>query len=397
MNVTVKPKKLSGVIGAISSKSDAHRKIICASLCEEPVKIFIKGFSKDIEATMRCVSALGANVLRNSDSVVIKMGKSPENPELFCGESGSTARFLLPVAACLSDGFTMTGEGRLPTRPFTDLVRQMAEHGCRFSSESLPMSVSGRLTGGEFSIHGNISSQYISGLLMALPTCSEDSKITLLSPLQSGAYVDMTIDTLRLFGIEIKLTDTGYFIPGNQKFKSPKSTICDGDWSNAAFFLASCECGCDVRVLGLDTASTQGDKAFLSAAKEDTVDVSEIPDLVPPLAVVAASKRGVTVFKNAGRLRLKESDRLVSVSDMINSLGGKAEILGDSLKITGNGRLSGGVVNSYSDHRIIMASAVASVISDGDIKILGAEAADKSYPSFFDDFKTLGGEIYAEY
>lgn len=397
MNITVKPKKLSGVIGAISSKSDAHRKIICASLCDEPTKIFINGFSKDIEATLRCVAALGARVLKNADSVVIARGQAKKNPELFCGESGSTARFLLPVAACLSDGFTMTGEGRLPTRPFTELVTQMTEHGCVTTGQSLPMSVSGRLSGGEYSICGNVSSQYISGLLMALPNCSEDSRISLLSPLQSRAYVDMTIDTLRLFGIEITLTDKGYFIPGNQKFKSPFEINCDGDWSNAAFFLAAACCGCDVHVLGLDSASTQGDRAFLSAAKENTVDVSEIPDLVPPLAVVAASKRGVTVFKNAGRLRLKESDRLVSVSEMINSLGGQAEILGDSLKITGLGGLSGGVVNSYSDHRIVMASAVASVISEGDIKILGAEAADKSYPSFFDDFKSLGGEFNAEY
>lgn len=397
MNVTITPKKLSGSINAVSSKSDAHRKIICAALSLEPTEILIRGISKDIEATLRCVKVLGASVTEKSGSVIVSRGTAPGRCKLLCGESGSTARFLLPVAACLTDEFEMTGEGRLPKRPFTELVREMRRNGCDVSGEFLPLSVSGKLSPGEYRLEGNISSQYFSGLMFALPNLPSDSKITLLTPLQSKAYVDMTADTLLLFGVKIERTEYGFYIKGNQKLKSPKCIECDGDWSNAAFFLAMKECGCDVTVSGISEASKQGDKVFSQAAKLSEVDVSEIPDLVPPLAVAACGKCGKTVFKNAGRLRLKESDRLVSVSEMINSLGGHAEISGDNLIIYGSGRLSGGTVNSYSDHRIVMAAAVLSVISSEKITITGAEAADKSYPSFFEDFKALGGEFDVEY
>ena len=397
MNVTITPKKLSGSINAVSSKSDAHRKIICAALSLEPTEILIRGISKDIEATLRCVKVLGASVAEKSGSVIVSRGTAPGRCKLLCGESGSTARFLLPVAACLADEFEMEGEGRLPKRPFTELVREMRRNGCDISGEFLPLSVSGRLTPGEYRLEGNISSQYISGLMFALPNLPSDSKITLLTPLQSKAYADMTIDALSLFSVKIERTEYGFYIKGNQKFVSPKCIECDGDWSNAAFFLAAKELGCDTEVLGLSEVSKQGDRVFSLAAKLSEVDVSGIPDLVPPLAAAACGKCGKTVFKNAGRLRLKESDRLVSVSEMINSLGGHAEISGDNLIIYGSGRLSGGTVNSYSDHRIVMAAAVLSVISSEKITITGAEAVDKSYPSFFEDFKALGGEFDVEY
>lgn len=397
MNVTITPGKLSGSIKAVSSKSDAHRKIICSALCDEPTEIYIRGVSRDIGATLGCIKALGAKVNKKSNSIIVSKGLAPKNCTLDCGESGTTARFLLPVAACIAGKFTMRGEGRLPDRPFTELVREMRKKGCDITGETVPLTVSGRLLPGEYKLEGDISSQYISGLMLALPALNADSRITLLSPLESSAYVDMTIDTLSLFGVKIERTEYGFYIKGNQKLKSPKCIECDGDWSNAAFFLAMKECGCDVTVSGISEASKQGDKVFSSAAKLSEVDVSGIPDLVPPLAVAAAGKCCKTVFENAGRLRLKESDRLVSVSEMINSLGGHAEISGDNLIIYGSGRLSGGTVNSYSDHRIVMAAAAASVISDGKITILGAEAADKSYPSFFDDFKAIGGELDVEY
>lgn len=397
MNVIITPGQLSGKINAVSSKSDVHRTLICAMLCDEPTEISVRGISKDITATLRCAEALGAEIKKTAEGFIVSKGKVPKECELLCGESGSTARFMIPVAAHLTEKSVIKGEGRLPERPFTPLVREMCRMGCDISGEFLPMTVSGKLRPGKFMLEGNISSQFISGLMFALPNLSDNSKIILITPLESSAYVNMTIKTLSGFGVNIEKTEYGYFIEGNQKFVSPKKIECEGDWSNAAFFLAMKSAGCSVEVDGINKNSIQGDKIFEDVVGEREIDVSEIPDLVPPLAVAAAAKIGDTIFKNAGRLRLKESDRLLSVSRMINSLGGSAEISGESLAVHGRGKLNGGVVDSFSDHRIVMAATAASVISDGKIKITGAEAADKSYPSFFEDFKSIGGVFDVEY
>lgn len=377
MNIRIEPHRIFGTIEAIPSKSHVHRLMIANFLAGgEPLEI--GNMSRDMEATAACIESLKHN----------------ERPELDCDESGSTARFLLPVAAALKEKCSLTGRGRLPGRPFEDLCVAMEAHGVTFDSHHLPMKISGRLTSGIYEIPGNVSSQYISGLLFALPLLEGRSSIVLTAPLESRGYVDMTCQVLRSFGIEVIETGGGFTVPGGQRYILPEKIEPEGDWSNSAFWLAA-----GVRVTGLDIRSPQGDKAILKIIEEADfpgdlkIDAADIPDLVPITAVIGAARRGKTFIENAGRLRIKESDRLRTVCKMIHNLGGTAVENENSIIIEGTGTLTGGTVDSCNDHRIVMAAAIASIICTHPVYINEAQAVNKSYPGFFEDFKKLGGVI----
>ena len=413
MIASISPAPLSGKISAVASKSDAHRLLILAALSEGETRLQMEQRSEDIDATIRCLRALGARIELQADGVCVRgIERVPEHARLDCGESGSTFRFLLPVAAALGVSAQFTGEGRLPERPIGELLQALRTHGLRFSSDQLPFHIKGTLLGGAFELPGNISSQYLTGLLLALPLLEQDSRILLTTPLESAAYVDITLHALRRFGANVLVQKNEYRIPGAQSYRSPGNLRVDGDWSNASFFLAAGALAAPVGVSGLSLASPQGDKAMLDAlmafgagveATEHavrvsparlrgcTIDVGDMPDLLPVLAVIGACASGETRLINAARLRLKESDRLASVSAMLRALGAKVEEQADALVILG-GRLTGGDVHSCHDHRIVMAAAIAAIRCEGDVCILGAEAVKKSYPAFFSDYNQLGGK-----
>ncbi len=396
MNVTIQPRKLSGTVNAIASKSYAHRIITAAALADKPTKIYLNTTSEDIEATKSCIKQLGA-VIEEGDGYIIVSPIKTDNvkPVLDCNESGSTARFLLPVASVLCNEFTMTGKGRLPERPFTPLIEQMRKKGVLISSDTIPLTAKGRLSGGAYEIAGNISSQYITGLMLALPLCKADSTITLTSELESAAYIDITLSVLEQFGIKIEKTNTGYKIP-SCKYISPGEITVEGDWSNAAFWVVADEICNNINLLGMNYESIQGDMQILNVLKNDVIDAKEIPDLVPILTVCACAKKSKTIIKNAQRLRLKESDRLKAITESLNALGADITEMPDGLEINGKGELSGGICDGFNDHRIVMSAAIASVICKNPVTITGAEAVNKSYPAFFDDFKALSASFIIE-
>lgn len=391
MKVIITPSRLSGTVSAVSSKSDAHRKIIAAALADKPTKININNFSDDIDATLDCIENLGGSIKKDETGVLITpIFANQESCVLNFRESGSTARFLLPVAAAICEKGSFSGSGRLPERPFEELTTQLRLHGVTVDSDKLPITTCGLLKNGEYRISGSISSQYLTGLLFALPLLCEESRIVLTSPLNSSAYVDMTLDTLAGFGVKIDIKDNIYTIKP-QRYISPGEITAEGDWSSAAFWaVADKICG-GVKIDGMKINSRQGDKKIINLLDETDIDASQIPDLVPILSVLAASRTGKTVIRGAARLRLKESDRLLAMTECIKSLGGDAKETEDGIIINGTGSLRGGKVCGFGDHRVVMSAAIASCICKDNVEITGAEAVKKSYPSFFEDFKRLGG------
>lgn len=401
MNVTITPRPLLGTIAAVPSKSQAHRLLICAAMAGEPTDLRCAALSRDILATADCLRALGAQVNRTLEGFSVVPGPRPGRAEADCGESGSTLRFLLPVAGAMGVDTTFSLHGRLPQRPLSPLWEEMKRMGARLSRPTGDtVRCQGALGPGTYTLAGDVSSQFISGLLFALPGLPGDSEIRLTGSIQSKSYLDMTLGALRTFGIEILEEDRGYWIPGNQRFRSPGALAVEGDWSNGAFWLTAKALGSELRVTGLDPNSSQGDRAAETLllqilTRGGDIDVSQIPDLVPTLAVAAARGGGVTRFVGAGRLRIKESDRIASVSAMLRALGGRTEEGPDSLTVYPTG-LRGGTVSAENDHRIAMAAAVASTICREPTTILGAEAVEKSYPAFWQDFRSLGGETREE-
>lgn len=413
MNVRITPAPLSGTVAAIPSKSEAHRLLICAALADGPTTIALPRTSEDIDTTISCLSAFGARFTRDAGSVkVMPVKRPPDCPLLDCAESGSTLRFMLPVSAALCGGARFTGRGRLPERPIGELMAAMSRHGVEFSAEKLPFQTSGRLKSGVYELAGNVSSQYISGLLMALPLLEGESRLVLTTALESSGYVDMTLAALSCFGISIETKPGEYEISGSQAYTSPGAVNAPGDWSNAAFFLAAGALGGGVTVTGLDMESNQGDRriaAMLRSFGADvrcenaavtvlpgelygcTIDVGEIPDLLPVLAAAAARAKGETRFVNGARERLKESDRLASTEAMLRALGGDVTELDDALVVRG-GKLTGGVVDSCGDHRIVMAAAIAAIACSAEVTITRAQAVAKSYPGFFEDYNAIGGK-----
>ena len=439
MNIKLSPKILKGVIKAPASKSEAHRIFICAALCDEPTQVHnlnLNNLNDDIRATINCLKALGAEFEFEDDFILVKpINKVNINinntPVLDCNESGSTLRFMLPVACALYDKVKFTGRGRLPERPLDDLLSVMKSNGVSFSDNKLPFETQGKLRAGEFKIRGDISSQYITGLLLAMPLLNDKAKITLTSSLKSADYVNITLKVLQDFNININnnlkfKSSSAAFWPAAGVFKSPGIISVGGDWSSAAFWLAAGALGCDVSVSGLDLKSEQGDKRILDLLKQfgaeiiinednikakankllaSNIDIDATPDLLPILAVVAAYADGESVFYNAARLRLKESDRIKSACEMINSLGGEKSLqlcekslqlceaieLDDKLIVKGSNfrNLRGGFVNGFNDHRIVMSAAIAAVRCENEVIISDCDAVNKSYPKFFEDYNNL--------
>lgn len=414
MNVKLKKSNLNGTVNAVSSKSQAHRALICSALANKPTCIVIKNPNNDISATSICLENMGAGIEQNADVFFINpITKANNSPILNCYESGSTLRFLLPVCAAIFSNAIFEGEGRLPKRPISELVEVLKNNGKCFTSDKFPLSMSGSLSSGIYKIPADVSSQYISGLLMALPLLDGESEIIYTSPVKSTPYIDMTTDMLCKFGVNILKTDTGIRVPGNQKYKSPQNIYVEGDWSNAAFWLCAGAIGGNVCINNLNYNSLQGDRLIVDYLKRfganieinensvnatnsklhgTDIDVSKTPDLLPILAVVASAAEGKTTLYNAKHLRYKESDRLTATTEVINSLGGKVTEIEDKLEIYGK-ELVGGVVDSHNDHRIVMSAAIASTLCTGETTILNADAVNKSYPSFFNDYKLLGGHI----
>ena len=438
MNVTIKPGALGGQITAPSSKSEAHRLLICAALSPGTTDIDCTSTNDDIDATIGCLEALGARVARTSLGfrVVPIPGTSASDnrPEgradalLDCRESGSTLRFLLPVVAALGRGARLTGSGRLPQRPLSPLYEQLVEHGAELSPQGrMPLVVGGRARAGRYELPGDVSSQYVSGLLMAAPLMGGPVEVLVREPVESRPYIDLTISAVERFGVEVSetasKTDDGaparsFVASAPRGLSSPGSVSVGGDWSGAAFWLAAGALrGDGVAVAGLDLGSAQGDRQVLAAlallgarvlrcpegaacAPELLVahdlNVASCPDLVPPLAAVAALAEGTTRIRGAERLRLKESDRLVTVSAAINALGGRATVVDDGLDVEGVGELAGGVVDAAGDHRIAMMAAVLACRCASPVTIAGAECVSKSYPAFFEDYAALGGAVRKE-
>ena len=402
MNVVITPSPLSGAVRVPASKSTAHRLLIAAALADGPTRISISAMSRDIEATAACLRALGAGIEAEGDALKVSpIAEIPAEVTLDCGESGSTLRFLLPVAAALGAKSTFIGHGRLPQRPNAPLVEALRAHGAAIDNGLLPMAVSGPLTGGLWTLPGDVSSQYVTGLLFALPLLEADSVIRLTTPLASAAYVDMTLQALRQFGIDIEGMADGWRIPGRQRYRTPGEAVVEGDWSAAAFWLAANALGASIDVRGLGPDSVQGDRAVTALLGQDTIDATHVPDLVPALAVAAASRPTRTVITGAARLRLKESDRLQSVADMLAALGHGVAITPDGLIIDGGPpqpcEAPVRTVDGANDHRIVMAAAVAAAHADRPVRVTGAQAVEKSYPDFFRDFEALGGNAHVEH
>lgn len=403
MTVIISPHKLKGEITAIASKSQAHRLLICAALSGGSTIIECPETSADIEATARCIRGLGCGVsYRMGKYTISPPAEYKEKAFCDCGESGSTLRFILPVLCALGKGARLRLHGRLGTRPLSPLWEELIEHGSLLSKPSQDeIEVCGGLNGSKFKIAGNVSSQFISGLMFALPLVGGGS-IEILGELESAGYVDMTVKALSLFGIEVSFDGATFTVP-DKPYESPGTLRVEGDWSNGAFWLCAKALGSEVNCTGLDNYSAQRDSRVIVELERirngaGTIDSRDIPDLVPILSVFAAFADGKTRFANAERLRIKESDRISSVVTMINALGGIAEELPDGLTVTGSGwkLLSGGTISSFNDHRIAMSGAILSTICSGNVIVETAEAVNKSYPAFWDDFVRLGGSIIRE-
>ena len=403
-----------GKVTVPPAKSYGHRSIICAALSEKASLISNMDLSEDMKASLNFLTALGGKYEYSSRCLKVNpINLNSENIIIDCGESGSTFRFVIPIIAALGVKATLVGRGRLPERPLNVYTDLLPEFGVSFSANKLPMKISGKLKSGKFRVPGNISSQFISGLLFALPLLQEDSEIEIVGKLESGAYIDMTIDVLDKYGIEITKTEKGYFVKGKQQYKAVDYTV-EGDWSQAAFFLTMGALSDEViEIEGLNKNSIQGDMGVLKLYKEIgahidfegaalkikkgslkaiETDMHDMPDAVPALSALLALCEGVSVIKGAERLRIKESDRLKSVSDALNSLGGKVTETVDGLEIEGVNRLCGGNADSVNDHRILMAMASVRSMTDNDIVMTDSHCVSKSYPDFYKDYIKLGGK-----
>ena len=407
MDVKITPKKLSGTVTVPPSKSVAHRMIIAAALANGVSTISNLYPSVDILATMDCMRALGAKIDFTGDTAVIEGIKNiPDKAVLDCHESGSTLRFLIPVACALGVNAEFLGSAKLPQRPITPFTDEFPKHGVTFdfsnapSGCTLPCSVSGKLAAGRFEIDGGLSSQFITGMLFALPLLDGDSEIVITSHLNSKPYIDITLGVLRDFGCTVEETESGFIIKGNQRL-TPFSGKVEGDYSQAAFFRVANSLGSELEILGLNEKSLQGDRKIMeicdsfdkSGGAPFEIDCSDIPDLVPVLTVLACFCKGTSKLTNIARLRFKECDRLSVTAECLNAIGGKVIVHEDSLEIEGVSELRGGEIEGHSDHRIPMSMAVAATHCTSPFVIRGAECVKKSFPNYFDVYRELGGEV----
>ena len=409
-NSSVKPS-----VRAISSKSEAHRALICAALSDGETKIICTDTNADIDATASCLNALGAEIRRTSNGFEVKpISALTSKAELDCNESGSTLRFLLPLCASLGADCSFIMRGRLASRPLSPLYELLESNGVKLTEQGKsPLDISGKLSAGNYSVAANISSQYISGLLFALSVAEGDSTLTLEGKIESAPYIFITVNTLLAFGADLSFDPerNTFNIKGKKTLYSPKAFTVGGDWSNAAFYLVAGAIGKNpVTLQNLDLQSAQGDRAILDVLKKmgadiqvsdnqvtvspsklhgTDIDAADIPDLVPILSVAASVADGETRIYNAARLRLKESDRIESVCSCLSSLGANIRPTEDGMIICGQPTLTGGEVDSFNDHRIAMSASIASLVCTNTVKISRFEAINKSYPSFLDGFETI--------
>ena len=420
MKVTVSPSKIQGEVQAIASKSVAHRYLIAAALSDKEVFVGCHSVSEDILATAGCLRAMGAGIERTSTGFLVtpidKTKIDVQLKQLPCNESGSTIRFLIPVVAALGINGEFLKKGSLVSRPLKPLDEEMEKNGAKLiEKDGGIVAVEGKLEPGIFTLPGNVSSQYITGLLFALPLLDKDSEIHITTPLQSEDYVKITLDTLKAFSISVIYENNCFYIKGKQVYTVNNEPSVEGDWSNAAFFMTGAAIGkTKVTYTNLNGASLQGDKAVVDILRKmgahievqkdiyevegadltaTEIDAKPIPDLVPILALAASVAKGETIIYNAERLRIKESDRLKTVYETLSGLGADIEERKAGLVIRGKEKLKGGTVSSSNDHRIAMMAAIASVVCEEDVVILQAEAVNKSYPGFYEDLKKLGGKV----
>ena len=392
MDITIQPRNLQGEISVIPSKSQAHRLLICAAFAKQQTNLVCPECSLDIEATVDCLNALGANIRRTDDGYMINpIVATPPAATLDCRESGSTLRFLLPIAGALGIDTTFRMSGRLPQRPLSPLWEEMERKGCKLWRPTADtLRCTGKLQAGTYIINGSVSSQFITGLLFALSLLDHDSMIRISGTLESKPYVEMTQQAMKMFGVNTE----GFHIQGGQSYRSPGQQTVEGDWSNGAFWLTANALGSKIAVSNLEPGSLQGDRAIVDLLQQldagfSTISASDIPALVPILAVAAAGKGGA-VFIGIRRLRLKESDRVAATEAMLQALGGKAEATVDTLTVHPS-RLSGGTVDSMNDHRIAMSAAIAATVCTGPVTVIGADCVKKSYPKFWEEYARLGG------
>ncbi len=417
MNVLIEPSAIKGEVAIIPSKSHLHRLLICAALATKECLLCCQDTqAEDIQATIACLEQLGARIDKTEQGFLVRPIETDKIQgicRLPCRESGSTLRFLLPIMAALGVTVEFHMEGRLPQRPMDTIIFELSRMGAVITRpKETVLRCEGKLREGAYCLAGNISSQYISGLLFALPLLDGDSVLDIVPPIESKPYIDMTVEAQNMFGISHVEVGTQYKVAGNTQYQSPASIKVEGDWSNAAFWL----CGGsmpkgDVTVTGLHKDSLQGDKEVLSVLKRmgaqihstgnaicieekhrvaTVIDAKEIPDLVPVLAAVAAVSEGETHIVNAKRLRLKESDRLESVTQTLSALGAKIEQREDGLVIQGVKRLQGGTVDTWGDHRIAMMAAIVSTACLDQVEIQNAQVVNKSYPTFWSVLSSLG-------
>lgn len=396
MDITIYPRKLHGPVRVIPSKSQAHRLLICAAFSDAATALHCPETNQDIEATAQCLRSLGAQITRTCDGYeVTPTSAIPNQAVLDCRESGSTLRFMLPIAGALGVDATFMLAGRLPDRPLSPLWEEMERMGCALSRPSKStVRCTGKLIPGEYSIDGSVSSQFITGLLFAMALIPGNCSLNITGKTESRPYIDMTCRALSIFGV----CTENFHVSDCYPFKTPGNLDVEGDWSNGAFFLAANALGSTLEITGLLSDSPQGDRAavqHLSALNNNvTIDAADIPDLVPILAVTAGAKSGAT-FTNIARLRLKESDRVASVAAMLASLGAATEITENTLTVI-PGKYYSCTIDAVGDHRIAMAAAIAATVADGPVTIAGAQCVAKSYPIFWDEYARLGGH-YEQY
>ncbi len=409
--VAVRCDCFSGTVQAVPAKSDAHRALIAAALASGESRLSDWGGSDDVQATLQALETLGLIRTRSGFSLSGggDMGSSVTVP---CGQSGSTLRFLIPLTLTLGEGACFIGEGRLMQRPLSVYEDVCARQGVDWRLEGNRLTVRGRLSGGRYEMPGNVSSQFVTGLCFALPLLARDSQIDFTSPLESGGYVRMTLETLRRFGIRIEERQGGLDIPGGQRYR-PAVYAIEGDWSYGAFWLAAGAMGGDITVRGLKNPSLQGDSRIAGILREmgglitqsgdkvracggmlhgTEVSLADVPDLAPVLAVAACAAHGRSRFTHARRLRLKESDRLAAIGRMVMDLGGRIDLEEDAFTIEGTGSLKGGAVQTQHDHRMAMAAAVAAEIAGEAVRLDDRDCVAKSAPEFWTHYKQLGGK-----
>lgn len=418
MDIKIIPKELFGEVKAIPSKSVLHRALILASVSQnQTIKLLnVDMISDDVFATIGCLKELGANIEIEGNSIYVSsIDKISDEIYIDCKESGTTLRLLLPLLSKFSKKTIVSCKGNLRNRPIIELVETLRTSGVYFDGKTFPLKISGDIKGTYFRIKGNVSSQYISGLMLLSAIMEQKTTILSTTSLESRDYIAMTINILKDFGIVVREQGNSFMVFGGRKIiKLPYEYVIEGDWSNAAFFIVAGCLGNTLKVNGLNFNSTQGDKKIINILKKIggnleisgdciissrsdfasfNLDFTDIPDLFPILSVVAALSRGISILSGGKRLKYKESDRINSTFHMLTNLGAEVKRIDNGLEIIGKDFLSGGIVNSFNDHRIAMAAAIASIRCHGPVSIINVEAVNKSYPNFIQDFKKVGGSL----